>query len=100
MILSQFTPTLTAVMVGILVTMAMALLRGVKGPTVFDRILAVNMFGTKTVLIIAVGGYWMGRPEFIDLAMVYALVNFIGTIAVCKFCRFGNLADDQSRSAS
>ena len=97
MTLAQYEPTFTAVMIGILVTMALALVRGVKGPTVFDRILAVNMFGTKTVLLIAVGGYWMGRPDFIDLAMVYALVNFIGTIAVCKFCRFGNLAYDRTR---
>jgi len=85
-------------MAGILVTMALALVRGIRGPTVFDRILAVNMFGTKTVLLIAVGGYFMHRPEFIDLALVYALVNFIGTIAVCKFCRFGNLARDDARS--
>ncbi len=84
-------------MAGILVTMALALLGGIRGPTVFDRILAVNMFGTKTVLLIAVGGYFMHRPEFIDLALVYALVNFIGTIAVCKFCRFGNLAQDDAR---
>ncbi len=84
-------------MLGILITMLLALIAAVKGPTVFDRILAVNMFGTKTVLLIAVGGYWMGRPDFIDLAMVYALVNFIGTIAVCKFCRFGNLAYDRTR---
>lgn len=86
-------------MAGILVTMALALVRGIRGPTVFDRILAVNMFGTKTVLLIAVGGYFMDRPEFIDLALVYALVNFIGTIAVCKFCRFGNLAQDDARSS-
>ena len=85
-------------MAGILVTMALALVRGIRGPTVFDRLLAVNMFGTKTVLLIAVGGYFMQRPEFIDLALVYALVNFIGTIAVCKFCRFGNLAHDDVRA--
>ena len=89
----------TGAMAGILVTMAMALARGIRGPTVFDRILAVNLFGTKTVLLIAVGGYFMHRPEFIDLALVYALVNFIGTIAVCKFCRFGNLAQDDARSS-
>ena len=90
---------LNVVMVAILVTMLLALVRGIKGPTVFDRILAVNMFGTKTVLLIAVGGYFMGRAEFIDLALVYALVNFIGTLAVCKFCRFGGLGHDDKRAA-
>ncbi len=70
----------------------MTLVRSIVGPTVFDRILAVNSFGTKTVLLIAVYGFLTGRPDFLDLALVYALMNFIGTIAVMKFTRFGDLA--------
>jgi len=76
----------------ILVCMAMTLIRSIAGPTVFDRVLAVNSFGTKTVLLIAVYGFLSGRPDFLDLALVYALMNFIGTIAVMKFSRFGDLA--------
>ena len=76
----------------LLVCMAMTLARSIMGPTVFDRILAVNSFGTKTVLLIAVFGFLTGRPEFLDLALVYALMNFIGTIAVMKFVRFSDLA--------
>ncbi|MCG6948813.1 MAG: pH regulation protein F [Acidobacteria bacterium] len=72
--------------------MMMTLFRSIAGPTVFDRVLAVNSFGTKTVLLIAVYGFLTGRPDFLDLAMVYALMNFIGTIAVMKFTRFGDLA--------
>ena len=87
-----------AAMVGVLVTMLLALVAAVRGPTDYDRILAVNMFGTKTVLLIAVAGFLAGRPEFLDLALVYALVNFIGTIAVLKFSRFGNLGRDDRRS--
>jgi len=75
----------------ILVTMALALARAFKGPTVFDRILAVNMFGTKTVLMIAVLGFLMGRPEFLDIALVYALINFVATIAVLKVFKHGDL---------
>jgi len=75
----------------ILVTMALALIRAVKGPSIYDRILAVNMFGTKTVLIIAVLGFLMGRPDFMDIALVYALINFVGTIAVLKVFKYGNL---------
>lgn len=86
-------------MVGVLITMFLALARAAMGPTVFDRILAANMFGTKTVLLIAVAGFLAGRPEWLDLAIVYALVNFGGTIAVAKYCRFGNLAQDQNRSS-
>jgi len=77
--------------VAILITMALALFRAVAGPTVFDRILAVNMFGTKTVLLIAVAGYLAGRPDFLDLALVYALMNFIGTIAVLKYFHSSDL---------
>jgi len=90
----------TAAMLGVLVTMLLALVAAVRGPTVYDRILAVNMFGTKTVLLIAVSGFLTGRPEFLDLALVYALVNFIGTVAVLKFVRFGSLGRDDQRSSS
>lgn len=82
----------TAASIGILLTMALALLRGVLGPTNYDRVLAVNMFGTKTVLMIAVLGFLMGRPEFLDIALVYALINFIGVIALLKYFKYGNLA--------
>ncbi len=75
----------------LLAAMALALIRAFKGPTVFDRILAVNMFGTKTVLMIAVLGFLMGRPEFLDIALVYALINFVATIAVLKVFKYGNL---------
>ena len=78
-------------MVAILVTMALALARALAGPTVYDRILAGNMFGTKTVLLIAVLGFLTGRPEFLDLALIYVLLNFIGTIAVLKLIERGDL---------
>ena len=87
-----------AALAGILATMGLALIRAVLGPTVFDRILALIMFGTKTVLLIAVAGFFAGRPDFIDLALVYALVNFAGTIAVLRFSRYGNLGSDDARA--
>ena len=94
---------LTITMIAILITMSLALLRALLGPTVYDRILAVNMFGTKTVLFIAVIGFLTGRPEFLDLSLVYVLINFIGTIAVLKFVQYGDLGksdDAQSRAQS
>ena len=77
---------------GILICMGLALIRAVKGPTVFDRILAVNNMGTKTVLLIAVLGFLTKRPDFLDLAMIYVLINFIGTIAILKFVKYGDFA--------
>ncbi|MDY6941999.1 MAG: monovalent cation/H+ antiporter complex subunit F [Pseudomonadota bacterium] len=76
---------LNAAAAAIIVTMILALIRALLGPTIYDRILAVNLFGTKTVLVIAVVGFLAGRPEWLDIALVYALINFIGTIAVLKF---------------
>lgn len=82
-------------MIGVLVTMLLALVRAFKGPTVFDRVLAANMFGTKTVLLIAVSGFLTGRPEWLDLAILYALMNFTGMIALLRFSKFSNLATDE-----
>ncbi|MAP12789.1 MAG: pH regulation protein F [Gammaproteobacteria bacterium] len=78
-------------------TMLLALIRAILGPTIYDRILSVNLFGTKTVLLIGVWGYITERPEFLDIALVYALLNFIGIIAVLKFFESGDLGDHQRR---
>lgn len=74
-----------AATIAILVVMILAIIRGVLGPSLYDRILAVNMFGTKTVLLISLLGFVMGRPEFLDIAMVYALINFVSVIGVLRF---------------
>lgn len=75
----------------LLVTMALTLWRTLLGPTLFDRLLAVNSIGTKTVLLIAVYGFLTGRPDFLDIALVYSLINFVGTIAVLKFFEYDDL---------
>lgn len=68
----------------IMITMALALARALLGPTVFDRILAVNMFGTKAVLMVAVFSYISGRPDVLDIALLYSLLNFVGVVAALK----------------
>ena len=73
------------VLVAILVTMALALIRALLGPSVYDRVLAVNVFGTKTVLLLSVIAFLYGRPDFLDLALAYALINFIGVLAVLMY---------------
>ena len=82
---------IAAVTVAVLVTMALAIFRSIKGPTVYDRILSVNAFGTLSVVLISVYGFLSGRPEFLDLALVYALINFIATIAVSKYVEFSHM---------
>lgn len=90
--------------IAILLTMGMAVVRGVRGPTVYDRALAVNMFGTATVLLISVLGFLTGRPEFLDLALLYALLSFIGTIAILKYVSARDLGtstlDDEGQEDS
>ncbi len=81
----------TAATLAILATMLLTIVRALLGPSIYDRILAVNSFGTKTVLLIAVFGFLTGRPDFLDIALVYALVNFVGTIAVLKFFEYDDL---------
>ena len=74
-----------AATIAILVVMILAIIRSIVGPTLYDRILAVNMFGTKTVLLLSLLGFVMGRPEFLDIAIVYALINFISVIGVLRY---------------
>lgn len=82
-----------AAAVALLATIAMAIARAVRGPTVFDRTLAANSVGTGAVLLLAVVGFLGGRPDFLDIAITYGLLNAIGTLAVLKFFRYGSMAD-------
>ncbi|MEA2048330.1 MAG: monovalent cation/H+ antiporter complex subunit F [Campylobacterota bacterium] len=76
---------IAAAVVALLITLALTLIRAFMGPTIYDRILAVNSFGTKTVLLIVVGGHALGWFSYIDIALMYALINFVGTLAVMRF---------------
>lgn len=76
----------------VLVAMLLAISRAFAGPTLYDRILAGNSFGTKTVILIGLMGYLSGRPDFLDIALLYALLNFSSTIAILKFFRYRTLS--------
>jgi len=80
------------VSIAILVTMVLALVRALLGPSVYDRVLAVNVFGTKTLPLLSVMAFLNGRPDFLDLTLAYALINMVGILAVLEFF--------QSRSSS
>ncbi|WP_455235025.1 monovalent cation/H+ antiporter complex subunit F [Thiogranum longum] len=77
----MFVVAATAVMLAI----GLGLLRAFRGPTLYDRILAVNMIGIQTVLMVAILGFLAERPEFLDIALVYVLISFVSTVAVLKF---------------
>ena len=83
----------SAALIALLVTVVLALARAIRGPTVFDRLLATNTAGTVAVLLLSTIGFLGGRPEFLDLAIVYGLLNVVGTIAVLKFFRYGSLGE-------
>ena len=84
----------TAAIIAILVTVILALARILLGPTVYDRIAAMNMLGTKIILFIAVFAFFSGRHDVLDIALVYALINFIGIVAVLKLIEQRNLYTD------
>ena len=79
--------------IALFISMTMVLIRLYRGPTLYDRVLAGNAFGTQTVLFIGVIGFLAGRPDFLDIALLYALINFVGTIAILKFFRYRALGD-------
>ena len=85
--------------IAILVIMLLIVVRAFYGPTVYDRILAVNVFGTHAILLIALYGYLTNRPEFLDLAIIYTLINFTGVLSVLKFIDKMNKFNDEGESA-
>jgi multicomponent Na+:H+ antiporter subunit F len=76
-----------AASVAILVAVLLAVVRALQGPTVFDRILAGNTVGSLAIMLLAIVGFLTGRPEFLDIALTYGLLNLIGTLAILKFIR-------------
>ena len=84
----------TIAAIAITVAHIFAVIRALKGPTVFDRVLAANMIGTAAIMLLAVVGFLTGRPEFLDIGITYGLLNLIGTLAVLKFWRHGDLAHE------
>ena len=84
--------------ISIVISFIMVLIRLFLGPTLYDRVLALNAFGTLAVLMISVVGFLFGRPDFLDIALLYALLNFIGTIAILKFFRYKEIGDKKALS--
>ncbi|MCD6044594.1 MAG: pH regulation protein [Burkholderiales bacterium] len=82
-----------AAAIALLIALVLLLVRAVLGPTVFDRLLAANTIGTVAVVLLATIGFLTGRPDFLDLSIVYGLLNIVGTIAVLKFFRHGSLGE-------
>ncbi len=89
-----------AALIALLMGMGLLLIRSIAGPTLYDRVLAVNTFGTKTVLLLSLLGFLMGRPEFLDIAILYALINFVATIAILKFFRYRSFQVPLSRQST
>lgn len=89
---------LAAGVAGLVVAMTLMIWRAIVGPSQYDRMLAANSFGAKIVLLIAIIGYLFGRPTFLDIAIVYALINFVTTIALMKIFRYRTLAHPLGQS--
>jgi multicomponent Na+:H+ antiporter subunit F len=83
----------------VLAAIALGLARGLLGPTLFDRVLAGNFIGTSAILLLALFGFMTNRPEFLDIGILYALLNIIATLAVLKFFRHGDLSQVDEEQA-
>ena len=91
------TGLLAVAMVALLLALLLMLIRALLGPSLYDRVLAVNSFGTKTVLVLGLIGFLNGRPDFLDIALLYALINFVSTIAILKFFRYRSFQVSMAR---
>lgn len=89
-----------AAVLAILVALALVVFRALKGPTLFDRVLAGNSVGTLAILLLAAVGFLTDRPEWLDIGITYGLLNLISTLAILKFIRHGDLANDGEGDAS
>ncbi|MCG6113646.1 MAG: monovalent cation/H+ antiporter complex subunit F [Mesorhizobium sp.] len=78
--------------VAVMVALALAVVRVLAGPTVFDRLVAANKIGNGVILLLALFGFMNGRPEFLDIGILYGLLNIIAVFAVLKFLRYGDLS--------
>jgi multicomponent Na+:H+ antiporter subunit F len=81
-----------AASLAVLAALTLGVIRALRGPTVFDRVLALNAIGTGAIMLLALFGFLTDRPEFLDIGILYALLNIIGTLAVLKFFRYGDLS--------
>lgn len=79
--------TFLLVLLLLFAAMALAACRAASGPTWHDRVLAANAFTTKTILAIAVYLFAAGTPQYLDIAVLYALINYVGTLAFAAYCR-------------
>ena len=86
-----------AAALALIVAIALMLVRALSGPTLYDRVLAVNSIGTKIILLLGVIGFLTGRPDFLDISILYALINFVATIAILKFFRYRSFQVSLSR---
>lgn len=89
-----------AATVTVLVAMVMMLVRLFLGPSLYDRVLAVNSFGTKTVVLLILFAFYIDRPDAVDIAILYALINFVATVAILKFFRYRDLTVSLERGAA
>ncbi|RLI83832.1 cation:proton antiporter [Archaeoglobales archaeon] len=77
----------------LLITTSIVLYRVIKGPSLFDRIVGINAIGTKTILMIVVISYVFERPSFLDIALLYAILNFIGSIVISIYIERGGVTE-------
>lgn len=75
---------LIAATIALAVSIFICFTRAVKGPAFADRLIAINVIGTKTIVLISVVSYIIKESYFIDIVLVYALISFLGSTVISK----------------
>jgi len=78
----------------LIVNAFLCLYRAARGPTVPDRILGINIVGTKTLVVLVLIAYIFNQPMYLDIALVYGLLNFIVTVAAARYIETGKIKGD------
>jgi multicomponent Na+:H+ antiporter subunit F len=73
------------------VLILISIYRALMGPTVSDRVIAINLMTTLVIAIIVLLAYFYDQPSFIDVAILYAMIGFLMTVAVVKYLEKGSL---------
>jgi multicomponent Na+:H+ antiporter subunit F len=87
-------PEAVFIAIGIIlaITSFLCLVRAIKGPTAPDRVVAVNVIGMKTLVILVLFAFIYQRTLYIDVAIVYALINYLSTLTISRYLEKGKVA--------
>lgn len=87
----ELEPFLFSVAVLLMLTAILVAYRAIVGPTIADRLVAISVIGTTTLVVLVLIGYIYNQPIFVDISLTYAMLNFIVAVAASKYLEKGRI---------